>query len=456
MNPRADYYPHVAAQAPGFFRRAGAITSARGLMHFRSASLPNGLRIVSTPTPRMGSVAIGVWINVGGRHESAPLSGASHFIEHLLFKGTRRRSARMIAQLIEGRGGYLNAFTQEESTCFYARVMEIRAWEALDVLADMYLAPRFAPADIKRERDVVIEEIRMYQDQPQNVVEEMLGELVWPGHPLGRALVGTPETVRAMKVEAIKDFKAANYVPARTVIAVAGMADHARLVERVARYWGRCSTREPGAPEAVMPRNDHTRFAVRAQKVEQVHLAAGIRLFGRHDRRRYALKLLSVILGENMSSRLFQEVREKRGLAYAINSAAHLFEDTGMLAITAGLDRRQVVEAMEIIMSEVARMKRTVVSRRELQQAQEYAVGQLLLGLESASSQMQWLGETIVAYARWISPSEVIRHIMAITPEEIRRVADDVLIERNTCLAIVAPKLPRGSESALERTLEIG
>jgi predicted Zn-dependent peptidase len=409
--------------------------------------------VVTAHMPHVESVSIGVWIGVGGRHEPAALSGASHFIEHLLFKGTRRRSAKAISQAIEGRGGDLNAFTQEESTCYYARVAADRVWTALDVLMDMYLHPRFDARDIDKERDVILEEIMMYRDQPQHLVEEWLGELLWQDHALGRPLTGEPETLRGMARAEILQFKARTYAPANTVIAMAGKIDHAACAERVAPYM---AGRPRGARPAFGRVNDRVRQGptrLKAKDIEQTHLAMGIRVFGRTDPRRYALKLLSVILGENMSSRLFQVVREQYGLAYAIQSGVHLFAETGMLAITAGLERRRAGRAMDLIMRELVRMKAAPAGPRELKRAKDYAIGQIRLGLEGTTNQMMWVGEHFTSYGYLITPEASIAALAAVTAEDIRQLAADICCTGRTSLAMIAPELKTGEERAIERQL---
>ncbi|MBN1557943.1 MAG: insulinase family protein, partial [Lentisphaerae bacterium] len=310
-------------------------------MNVCQSTLENGIRIITAAMPHVESAALGVWVGVGSRCETRVQAGVSHFIEHLLFKGTGRRSARDISRVIEGRGGYLNAFTQEESTCYYARVAFDQFNRALDVLTDMIVDPRLDPADVDKERGVIIEEIMMYRDQPRHVVQEMLSRALWPGHPLGRAVIGTPESLAGMNRAQIRAFKERHYVPSRLVVAFAGRVEHNRCVDRVAEGLGRLKGTEPRRPRRVTHKVAQTRFDIQGKPIEQAHLAMGFRLFGRRDPRRYTLRILNAILGENMSSRLFQVVREKHGLAYSVHSCVHLFQETGVLEVSAGLDRRR-------------------------------------------------------------------------------------------------------------------
>lgn len=419
------------------------------ILDFAESRLPNGIRVATAAMPNVESVAVGVWVGVGGRYEPKKISGISHFIEHLLFKGTTTRSPKDISQAIEGRGGYFNAFTQEESTCYYARIAAEHTWSVLDILTDMYLHPKFARADIHKERGVIIEEIMMYQDQPQHLVQEMLGGLLWADHPLGRTLVGTVENIQRVTRDEIVRFKQRRYVPENTLVVFAGRVKHAAGVERVGRLLGDIARKPGPAFPPVSRRTAQKDVAVLAKDIEQTHIAMGLRLFGRHDKRRYALKLMSIILGENMSSRLFQVVREKHGLAYSIHSSVQLFEETGLLEVQAGVDTDRIAKAVEVILNELSRLKDRPVGVRELRRAKDYAIGQLRIGLESTSNQMMWVGENLMSYRRFLQPQEVIERIESVTERDIHSVARGVLHRRNLSVALITPK--GGAEH--ERTL---
>jgi predicted Zn-dependent peptidase len=409
----------------------------------KDSRLENGMRVVTATMPQVESVSMGVWVGAGGRCEPEVWSGASHFIEHMLFKGTKRRSARDISQAIEGRGGDINAFTQEENTCYYARVAAEHTWEAMDVLTDMYLNASFAAADVAKEKGVVIEEILMYRDQPQHQVEEILAQLLWSEHALGRPLTGSPETVKGLGRRELMAYKAKHYTPRNTVIAVAGKVDHDSCVECIKALMGKEKTAPKRTFVPVTASVAQVLMQLESKDVEQAHLAIGFRGFGRHDRRRYALKLLSVILGENMSSRLFQVVREQHGLAYAINSTAHLFHDTGAFVISAGLDRDRLEAAVKLVVRELNRVKDTLVGKAELGRARDYAVGQIRMGLESTSSQMMWIGEHFMSYGYLIQPEEIIAALRAVTAEEIRRLAEDLLRPGRSSVAMVSPEVTK-------------
>ncbi len=389
--------------------------------------------------PHMASVSLGFWIGVGGRHEPARLSGISHFIEHMLFKGTRRRSARQISEAVEGIGGYLNAFTSEEHTCFYSKARHDRFPELLDVLADMLLHSRFAPDDIETERDVIRDEIAMYLDQPQQHVQELLNAVSWPRHPLGRPLTGTKRTVGALTRKQLQAYHRQHYVGATTVIAVAGHFDPQptlRTIGRLTRGW------PTGAPDAFPPvttRNHGPAVRLATRRVEQAHLALGIRTCSRHDERRFALRLLNVILGENMSSRLFQRIREDAGLAYSIYSSVSFFADTGDLVISAGLDTEHLDRVLRLIVAELRRLAVEMPGRAEFQRARDYALGQIDLGLENTENQMLNVGEQVLGYGRPVSPRTVKRRVARVQPADLRTAARAFFRPERLSLALVSP-----------------
>jgi len=359
---------------------------------FQITRLPSGLSIATTEMPHRASVSLGLWVGVGGRYEPVELNGVSHFIEHLLFKGTSKRSAKEISQAVEGIGGYLNAFTGEESTCFYSKGRHDRFDELLDVLADMFLNSKFETAEIEKERGVIKEELAMYLDQPQHHVQELLNETLWPNQPLGRPLTGTMKSLDAITRADLLHFQRSNYVTDATLISAAGNLSHKRVVRAIARYAPRFPRGKrphfaPAANPQVQPR-----VRIVTRKIEQAQLALGFRTCSRHDERRFALRLLNTLLGENMSSRLFQVVREDRGLAYNIYSSLSFFDDTGDLVISAGLDAENGDKTLSLIRRELRRLTITTPSASELRRARDYVIGQIDLSLENTESLMMWLG----------------------------------------------------------------
>jgi predicted Zn-dependent peptidase len=416
---------------------------------FTITQLPSGVRVATAEMAHMESVSLGVWVGVGGRYEPSRLSGASHFIEHLLFKGTLRRTAKQISQTVEGIGGYLNAFTSEETTCYYAKASHEHLDTLLDVLTDMYLHPRFAAADIDKERGVIKEELLMYRDQPDHYVHELLTETLWPEHPLGRSLTGTAKTLDAMDRRALLSFKHRKYVSANTVVAVAGRCQHDDIVSRVERMLtlprnGRSPTFAPAREQQRAPR---LRFF--NKNCEQSHLAIGVRGYSRHDSRRYALKVLSVILGENMSSRLFQVIREQHGLAYSIQSSTSYFADTGALLVSAGLDTKRLHRALALILVELRKLSKQPPSTVELRRAKDYAIGQMRLGLESTANRMMWIGEHLLAYGSIQSPAEVEERIAAVTTEDVQTTAADLFRNNRLNVAVITPSKDERGINAL-------
>lgn len=403
-------------------------------------TLDNGCRIATSLVRDTESLAIGFFAKVGSRSESAAESGHSHFLEHMLFKGSAKRTARAISQDIESRGGNTNAYTNHESTVYYAVAPCDAEALALDVLGDMYAAPRLLPADVEKERGVILEELNMYFDQPDERASDLLREGLWTRHPLGRLILGSVESLKATTAESLRAYHAAHYQAAGTVIAAAGKLDHARFVDRAARY----AQRLPVAPP---PRRFKSATAATARQplladareTEQVNAAIGFRTCGRDDPRRQAIGLLNVILGGNMSSRLFQTMRERHGFAYSVYSHASFHHDTGSLQIAAGLDRRRSVKAMDVCGRILARLASEPMPKAEFERARQYALGSLRIGLESARSQMSWIGNGLT-YNRLLTPAQTISEIQAVKPEDVQAVAAEFLRPENLSLAIVLPR----------------
>ncbi len=413
--------------------------------------LKNGLTVATAEMPHMTSVSLGLWIGVGGRYEPSEVSGVCHFIEHMLFKGTRRRSARRISQDVEGVGGYLNAFTSEEMTCYHSKACHDRFGELLDVLTDMFLNSRFDPADVNKERGVIKEELAMYLDQPQHRVQELLNEILWPRQPLGRPLTGTEKTLDALTRSHLVDYQRSNYVANRTIIAAAGRLKHKQVVQAVSRLAARFP--QGRRPQFVPATCDQTQPCVRlfTKETEQTQLALGIRTCSRHDQRRFALRLLNTMLGENMSSRLFQVIREDRGLAYSIYSSLSYFDDVGTLTISAGLDLGNLEQTLKLVMRELSQMKQILATGAELRRARDYVIGQIDLSLESTDSQMMWLGEQLVGYDKTISPEEIKLRLSEVKAAEIRAAARDFFRPERLNLALVSPlKTDRGLTNLLK------
>ncbi len=418
---------------------------------YQTTQLDNGLRVVTKSMAQRASVSVGIWVGVGSRFEPARLNGVCHFIEHMLFKGTRRRSPRQISQAVEGIGGYLNAFTSEDHTCYYSKARHDRLPELLNVLMDMLLNSTFPVGEIRKERSVIKEEILMYLDQPHQHVQELLNEVLWPDHPLGRNIVGTDHTLDRMSRRHLVDFLQNNYHAGNTVIAAAGNLKHDAVVKEVSRYAKRFPRAvNPLSMPAVEVIQTEPWVKLATKETEQTQLAMGIRACSQHDERRHALRILNAILGENMSSRLFQVIREDHGLVYNIYSSISLFDDVGSLTISAGLDTDALPKALKLVVNEFRRLREKAPSTSELQRAREYLLGQMDLNLEGTENQMMELGEQCLGYGRVAPPAQAKKKLAAVTGRQVRQAARDFLRPENICLALVsALKSAKGLQELL-------
>jgi len=413
--------------------------------------LKDGLTVATAQMPHMASVSVGIWVGVGSRHEPAHLNGVCHFIEHLLFKGTSRRTAKEISQAVEGIGGYLNAFTSEETTCFHARAGYKRFDELLEVLVDMLLNSSFAPVEITKERSVIKEEMAMYLDEPQHQVQELLNATLWPDQALGRPITGTPETLDAMSRSHLLAYLRENYVARSIVIVAAGKVIHRHAVHAVGRYADRFPLGPRPSHAASLNDQPFPRVRLFSKKTEQTQIALGFRTCSRHDERRFALRLVNTLLGENMSSRLFQVLREDRGLVYSIYSTPSFFSDTGDLVISAGMETGNLPKVLRLIVRELRRFRDTLPVASELRRARDYVLGQIDLAQESTDSQMNWVGEQLLGYGRVYSQAETKRRLAKVNAAEIRSAARDFFRPERANLALVSPlRSARGMAESLK------
>jgi predicted Zn-dependent peptidase len=408
-------------------------------MQYQLSKLSNGTRLATFEMPHMQSAAIGIWAAIGGRFETRAMSGISHFIEHLMFKGTKKRTPKGITEEVEGLGGYLNAFTTEDHTCYYAKAAGQHFPVLCDVLSDMYLNSTFEEQEIEREREVIREEIMMYRDNPAQHAQELLSETMWPKHPLGQPLTGTVETISRFTRATLKEFVAENYNGRTTIVTAAGNIRHNDLLKQMSARLGRLPAGR--SPRYLRGRFSHgkPKVSLVSQPTEQTHLAMGFYAFGRSDDRRFALKLLSVILGENMSSRLFQRLREQYGFCYSVQTGMVALADAGLINIYAGLDTAKLQKAVKTIFREIESICKKAPGRQELKKAQDYTVGQTLLGLESTTNQMMFMGESILGYRKVLDPVDIEKRLMAVTPEDVRNVACHCLDRARLGLAVVGP-----------------
>ena len=420
---------------------------------YKKSLIANDLRVISNELKGRESVAIGIWAGVGGRFEDASTKGAAHFLEHILFRGSLKYSCNDIKGSIEGVGGTLNAFTGEEQTCYYAKVPTKHFQSTLDILSDMVFFPLIQKNDLERERSIILEEIKMYKDLPQYYVLELLDGLVWPDHPLGQSLAGTVDTVGTMTQAGLRKFHRQYYAPDNVVVTICGNFVHDEAVEFLSDKLGNFRALE--RPEALAFKAAQTKPRVKfhRKQTEQMHVALGFPSLCADHQDIYALAILNIILGGNMSSRLFDEVREKRGLAYSIYSSTKSYDDTGLFMVKAGVDNKKLIEAVELVIKVLRQLKRGSIKEKEFVRAREYFLGQFVLGLEDTMEHMMWIGESMIERDRIRTLGEVVYRVNALTPDDIQRVAGDILKERRMNLAVVGA-LKEDQEALLRSLVE--
>jgi predicted Zn-dependent peptidase len=405
--------------------------------------LPGGLRVVTEFLPAVRSVALGIWVGVGSRDEDEAHAGATHYLEHLLFKGTRRRTALEISSEMDAVGGEMNAFTAKEYTCYYARVLDEDLPLAVDILSDMVTSSLITPKDVDAERNVVLEEIAMNEDDPADTVHEAFTAKLFGDTPLGRPILGTTDSINAITRDQIHEHYQARYTPEHLVVAAAGNLDHGHVTELVARAFGPALDRD-AAPAAPRLNGSHrpgqagvgTRLISRG--IEQANLVLGCEALARTDERRFALGVLNAAFGGGMSSRLFQEVREKRGLAYSVYSFTGQHADTGMWGVYVGCLPSKADEVLAICAEEIDRVIAGGLTDAELVRGKGQVRGSIVLGLEDPSSRMSRLGKSELVYPRLEPVDEVLASIDAVTHDDIRQIAAEILA-RPKALAVVGP-----------------
>jgi predicted Zn-dependent peptidase len=388
------------------------------------AELPNGLVVVTEKMPHVRSVSVGIWLGTGSRGESPESNGIAHFIEHMVFKGTERRTAEEIAQSMDSLGGMLDAFTAKEMTCFNAKVLDEHLPIAFDVLSDLVLRPRFDDPDIAKEKQVVLEEIKMDEDNPESVIHEMFTQNFWRGHSLGLPILGTPETVPQFSRDTLLECFHSWYAPNNIVVTAAGNLEHARLVDMAARAFG--EAKRTGAVEAnTIPQAHATLEQRHKQELEQLHIVLGVPSYPLTHERRYAASLLNIILGGGMSSRLFQNIRERQGLAYSIFSEVSPYTDSGVLSVYAGTSRETTEQLIRCVVEELRRIQQEAVSAEELRRAKDHLKGSLMLSLESTSARISNLARQAMYFKRFFSLDEMLASIEVVTREEVLAIAQD-------------------------------
>lgn len=384
--------------------------------------LPNGLRIISESMTHVRSVSVGIWIDSGSRRESPVESGLSHFIEHLVFKGSATRSAEDIARSMDSLGGNLDAYTGKEVVCFNTKVLDEHLPIAFDVLSDMVLRPAFRADDIEKEKGVILEELKMEVDNPEYLVHETFSSNFFRGHPLGQSIIGTRQTIHSFDTKTVRDFYRSVYTPSNILVTAAGNLEHAQLVDLVTAQFGPLAARKPGKQAG--PPQPQARIVLKDKtSLEQVHMLAGVPAYSVAHPGRYSAYVLNVLLGGSMSSRLFQTIREQRGLAYSVFSEMNAFRDSGVLAIYAGTSRQSLPQVVDLMVSELRKLKEETVPVEELKRGKDHLKGSVMLGLESTSSRMSNLARQEMYFGRSVSLDEIVREIDAVTAESVQETA---------------------------------
>jgi len=411
-------------------------STSQPLRDIETTALPNGLRIITEVMPHVRSVSVGIWIESGSRRETAEQNGLSHFIEHMLFKGTSSRSAEDIARSVDSIGGNLDAFTAKELVCFNTKVLDEHLGLAFDVLADLVLHPLFRPEDIEKEKGVILEEIKMEEDSPDYLVHEIFSSNFWQGHAIGKPILGTPATVRRFDSTMIRDFYRAVYSPGNIVITAAGNLSHRSLTDLVRRYFESMPAGAAPPPDPVP--GTHARINLKNKKsLEQVHLCLGVPSYPVPHEDRFACYVLNTLLGGGMSSRLFQNIRERQGLAYAVFSELSPYRDTGCLTVYAGTSTKSARKVVESITREFRQLKEEEIGEEELRRAKNHLKGSLMLGLESTSSRMSNLARQEIYFGRFFTLDELVQSIENVTAAEVRRIAQTFFDPRQIALTIL-------------------
>ena len=408
----------------------------RRIMMFQKELLKNGIRLVTEEIPYVNSVSIGLWVKVGSRYESLNNNGISHFIEHMLFKGTKKRSAKEIANSIDKIGGQLNAFTAKECTCFYAKVLDSHFDIALDVLADMFFNSNFSSEEIDKERGVVIEEINMYEDSPEDLVHDLFSQAVWSGNPLGMSILGTEKSLANLSKERILDYFNENYIPQNIVISVVGNFKHADVVEKIKEYFEKAEHKDGEAAHIIMPRFE-PEYTLKSKVTEQVHLCMGFNGVDIKSKAYYPMLILNNVFGGAMSSRLFQKIREDRGLAYSVFSYPSSFEDCGLFSIYAGSKPDNLESVAELIMEEIRTIKKTGITGEELYDSKEQLKGSYTLGLESTSGRMISIGKSELLLERIFYPAEILERIDAVDMDSVNNIIKHIFDTDSMGAAII-------------------
>jgi predicted Zn-dependent peptidase len=399
-------------------------------------ALPNGLVVITETMPHVRSVSIGVWVRSGSRREAPDENGLAHFIEHMVFKGTERRSAEAIAREMDSVGGMLDAFTSKEQICFNAKVLDEHLPIAFDVIADLILRPNFDSEDVTKEQQVILEEIKMDMDNPEYLLHEVFTRGFWPQHALGRPILGTPETVKNFNRQVLKTRFASWFAPDHLVVTAAGNVAHEQVLDLVTREFGQLKPSGQHAPH-IAPRTEAPIHLEKKRDLEQVHLCVGVPSVPLGHEDRFGVAVLNNLLGGGMSSRLFQNIREKRGLAYAVFSEITPYSDAGMLTVYAGSAKETVGQVLDLIVSEFRDLKKSLVTEEELTRSKNHLKGSLMLSLESTSARMSNLARQELYFRRFYSLDEILASIEAVTREQLQSLARQYFRAEDTAVTVL-------------------
>jgi predicted Zn-dependent peptidase len=411
------------------------------------SELPGGHRVITEAMPSVRSVALGLWVRTGSRDETPAQAGVSHFLEHLLFKGTERHSAIEISELLDGMGAAANAATSKESTHLHARLLDEHTDEAFELLAEMLLGPSLPAEEVDSEREVVLEELAMYDDEPQERVHDVLAEAIHGDHPLGRRVLGEAEVIRSIPVSEVASYHRARYTAPNIVVAAAGHLEHDRIVDLAARHLRPPRGKASGVSGNGTRTDTEPRFAFHAKETEQYHICFGGPGISRGDERRFALNVLDALFGGSTSSRLFREVREKRGLAYAVGSYAEQYIDRGTVAMYVGTREENVQEACEIIGRELERLRDDGVTAEELERAKEHVKGRMVLALEATGARMSRVARSVLFDVPLLSIDEMLQRVDEVTTGEVAELADELYDPRRLSAACIGPAQERFREA---------
>jgi predicted Zn-dependent peptidase len=401
--------------------------------------MDNGLAVSAKTMSHMESVSFGIWIRAGARYENSKNNGISHLLEHLLFKGTKTRGMKEIKESVEGRGGSFNGFTSEEVTCYLVKLLAKDAELGVDILSDMVLNPKLDEKEIEKEKSVIVEEINMYKDIPAQHVHEILTEMLWPDQPLGMPLAGTVESVNSMQKKDVEAYKETFYNPNNMLLIGAGAIKEDKLLGLAGKYLSVSQKAEP--PKFIKAFNDQREPLLKVTKkdTEQTHMALAFHAMNRLSPDRYVASILNIILGANMSSRLFHVIRDELALCYEISSSVRKYEDVGAFVIGAGLDELNLVRALEIIFKELNRIMKEPIPHEELERAKEFYKGQLLFTMEDTMSHMLWLGEKIISKETELDVKKIVEKVASISKDDIMRVARSIFKNESINLAVIGP-----------------